>query len=632
MRRCGPARPRSSPTSSPAAGDRRDADRRGQVALLPAAGDRARRARRRHARRLAADRADEGSGRRAARARHPGGRADVGARAPTSSARSSTVSAPAHVHARLRRARAVSQPALRRRAARDRRQASRWSRSTRRTASRSGGTTSARTTGGSARSSPSSSRRGSPRSPRPRRPRSAATSRRSSASTTSRLHVRGFDRPNLHYSVAQGRAAPTTSSSKLVELVRMREGGVALVYAATRKNAEAVRARRSSQAGMRSRVYHAGLEDEVREKAQDVFMAGELDVIVATNAFGMGVDKSDIRLVVHADIPRSPEAYYQEAGRGGRDGKPTRCVLLFNHGDIRLQEFLIDASFPVGRAAARPVEAAARPARARQAARATTTISRRASSRTCRAAPSSAATVGRRSGSSSATACSRATTSGSPPTRPQPGMYPPLDVESLQRRADVERSKLRTMIDYAYYPRCRRQYVLEYFGDADWSDRAIARAARATTAMRSRTARRPGLSDDEVDAIRSAAHAGRLAATAGSAARGSRRSRTAPTTTRGSTRCRSAAACAAGRRSRSWICCVRSKAPGSSRRRAASTRRSRRRARAIMVGIGKLDPNDARPADADGDEAQPREVNASASVRRRSDGAYATRPNGTRAR
>ena len=125
----------------------------------------------------------------------------------------------------------------------------------------------------------------------------------------------------------------------------MRDGGVALVYAATRKNAEA-HAQALKKAGMRARVYHAGLEGEVRERAQDVFMAGQLDVIVATNAFGMGVDKSDIRLVVHADIPRSPEAYYQEAGRGGRDGKPTRCVLLFNHGDIRLQEFLIDASYP----------------------------------------------------------------------------------------------------------------------------------------------------------------------------------------------------------------------------------------------------------------------------------------------
>jgi ATP-dependent DNA helicase RecQ len=158
------------------------------------------------------------------------------------------------------------------------------------------------------------------------------------------LHVRGFDRPNIYY-VVQKAGGPTDKQEQLAELVRMREGGVALVYAATRKNAEAY-STALRQAGMRSRVYHAGLEDDVRSKAQDVFMSGQLDVIVATNAFGMGVDKSDIRLVVHADIPRSPEAYYQEAGRGGRDGKPTRCVLLFNHGDIRLQEFLIDASFP----------------------------------------------------------------------------------------------------------------------------------------------------------------------------------------------------------------------------------------------------------------------------------------------
>src|SRR5690606_32339034 len=116
---------------------------------------------------------------------------------------------------------------------------------------------------------------------------------------SARLHVRGFDRPNLFYAVHKV-GGPTDKAAQLAELVRMREGGVALVYAATRKNADAY-STALRQAGMRSRVYHAGLEDEVREKAQDVFMSGELDVIVATNAFGMGVDKSDIRLVVHAD-------------------------------------------------------------------------------------------------------------------------------------------------------------------------------------------------------------------------------------------------------------------------------------------------------------------------------------------
>jgi superfamily II DNA helicase RecQ len=122
--------------------------------------------------------------------------------------------------------------------------------------------------------------------------------------TDHRLHVRGFDRPNLYYTVEKAGGA-ADKSAKLVELVRMREGGVALVYAATRKNAETY-AQALKKAGMRARVYHAGLEDNVREKAQDVFMAGKLDVIVATNAFGMGVDKSDIRLVVH-DVERLPQ-------------------------------------------------------------------------------------------------------------------------------------------------------------------------------------------------------------------------------------------------------------------------------------------------------------------------------------
>ena len=281
------------------------------------------------------------------------------------------------------------------------------------------------------------------------------------------LHVRGFYRPNLHYAVERV-SGGDDKPDKLVELVRTREGGVALVYASTRKNAEKYAAALKT-AGMRTRVYHAGLEGVVRERNQDVFMSGQLDVIVATNAFGMGVDKSDIRLVVHADIPRSPEAYYQEAGRGGRDGKPTRCVLLFNHGDIRLQEFLIEASYPT----AEILRGIWKLLRDRPELGALTPYDDELEARLKANLPGDVkgATMGAALRVLERHGMLRRDDERLSASRPEPGTYPPLDVESLARRAEVERSKLRTMVEYAYYPRCRRQFVLEYFGDQDWTDR-----------------------------------------------------------------------------------------------------------------------------------------------------------------
>jgi ATP-dependent DNA helicase RecQ len=281
------------------------------------------------------------------------------------------------------------------------------------------------------------------------------------------LHVRGFDRPNLHYSVVNAGGA-VDKTHKLTGLVRRRGAGVALVYAATRKNAETY-AHALRRAGLRSRVYHAGLADGVREKAQDVFMANGLDVIVATNAFGMGVDKDDVRLVVHADIPRSPEAYYQEAGRGGRDGNPTSCVLLFNHGDVRLQEFLIDASFPqteMMRAlwkllGERPSLGAIGNGDDELAQR----LRRHLPDAPTAAAIGSAIRLLERHGLLARD--EHQITS----TRPVKGAYPQLDVEALQRRAKSERHKLRAMVNYAYHPRCRRQLMLHYFGDKDWANR-----------------------------------------------------------------------------------------------------------------------------------------------------------------
>jgi ATP-dependent DNA helicase RecQ len=311
--------------------------------------------------------------------------------------------------------------------------------------------------------------------------------------TDARFHVRGFDRPNLHYSVEA--VAEAAKGPRLVELVRMREGGVALVYAATRKNAEK-HAGELARSGMRVGVYHAGLDDAARVKVQDAFMAGRLDAVVATNAFGMGVDKSDIRLVVHADVPRSPEAYYQEAGRGGRDGRPTRCVLLFNHRDARVQEFLIDASYPTA-----------------EVLRATWKLIREHPHLGSREGDREEKLKGRLPGDP------HASTIGSAlrilerhgllrddmghlvATRPDPGVFPALDVEALARRAEVERKKLKTMIDYAYWTGCRRQYVLAYFGDADWRDRGR-RCGGCDSCEALAAGKQVGLGDAEVKAIR----------------------------------------------------------------------------------------------------------------------------------
>jgi ATP-dependent DNA helicase RecQ len=277
-----------------------------------------------------------------------------------------------------------------------------------------------------------------------------------------RVHVRGFDRPNLYYSIEKIRGIEE-KSQRLVQLARTRDGGVALVYAATRKNAEKY-ADTLKRAGMRVRVYHAGLDDKSRDEAQDVFMAGKLDAIVATNAFGMGVDKSDIRVVVHADVPRSPEAYYQECGRGGRDGRATKCVLLFGAGDARLQEFLIDASYP-STEQLRGLWKLLKDSPELGAGDLEDTLADKLPGEPHASTVASAVRLLERHG------LLRREGDVWEAVRPDPGMFPPLDVEGLARRAEVERSKLRSMCELAWSSRCRRQYILEYFGDEEWADR-----------------------------------------------------------------------------------------------------------------------------------------------------------------
>jgi len=160
--------------------------------------------------------------------------------------------------------------------------------------------------------------------------------------TTPHIVNTGIFRPNLHLQVHQ---TPSDEAKRrqLAELVRQGEG-TGIVYTATVKQVDAVHTELAA-AGLKVAPYHGRLSRQVRHDNQDRFMAGELDAIVATNAFGMGIDKPDIRLVVHYAIPGSLEAYYQEAGRAGRDGAPARCALLFNAADRRTHRYFIAARF-----------------------------------------------------------------------------------------------------------------------------------------------------------------------------------------------------------------------------------------------------------------------------------------------
>ena len=279
--------------------------------------------------------------------------------------------------------------------------------------------------------------------------------------------VTGFNRPNLFFEVVHA----TEEDDKLellAEALRAASGsGPSIVYVGTRRAAEELADLIGSSLKMEAAYYHAGLEADVRQRVQNRFLQNRLQVLVATNAFGLGVDKANVRAVIHWDIPGTLENYYQEAGRAGRDGRPARCRLIYSPQDRALQEWFIENDAPDARGLERLHTALgkSRPAPSGQQHVDEMALRRQAG----------LSEVKLRVGLSLLQGAGIIEDQGRDGANLLFTMAAnqTLDSESImakvERFREHKRALLAKMIAYAESPTCRRRAILDYFGDPDSS-------------------------------------------------------------------------------------------------------------------------------------------------------------------
>jgi ATP-dependent DNA helicase RecQ len=263
----------------------------------------------------------------------------------------------------------------------------------------------------------------------------------------------GTDRPNIHLAVRLFTDDGDKRAAVAAWVAEAEPPGI--LYTATRKDAVEY-ATRLAERGVAAAAYHAGMRAAERRRVQDGFLTGTPKVVVATSAFGMGIDKPDVRFVTHASVPDSPDTYYQEIGRAGRDGAPATVLLFYRPEDLGLQKFLTAA----------PVDSDALLRLAAALAESGGQATRRALAERCGLSPRKASALLRMLEDAGAVTFDGTARR----VRAEPGWRPEdaaaRAIEAAERRRRLERSRIEMMRGYAETRSCRREYLLGYFGEA----------------------------------------------------------------------------------------------------------------------------------------------------------------------